>query len=181
MKKLFILLALNYLILSCCSNTLIGTHSLNDEAISLVPYIENQTIEWIDNNKNSFTGKVHQVKNEPITYSSECESEQFDRRVAILNINNEVYTIYVSRNRDPKLYDMEIKRNYNDKQNTFTTTIPVDAFTDVNFNGLNFKDVVALRLMKTYYEENESLIFYNKEKGIVCVYFDQENWYELNE
>lgn len=166
----------------CCDNTLLGSYPLPDEIETLFPlYTDDQPMKWIDNNDVLYSGTVVNSPREPYTISSECDREDFQIKKATVNINNEQYHITATSTKEPNFVTLEIYRVFEGGRKNFSASFPLDGFTEVEFRGFKFKDVVVLRYIPTYYEQEESFIFYHKTKGIEFVYLENVKWYQRTE
>ncbi len=177
-----LILVLIPLFSGCCENTLLGSYPLPEETETLFPsYTEDQPMKWIDSKDVEYFGSVTNSPREPYTMSSECDREDYQIKKATININNEQYHITATSTKDPNFVSLEIYRIFEGGRKNFGGSFPLDGFTEVEFRGFKFKDVVVLRYSPTYYEQEESFIFYHKTKGIEFVYLENDKWYQRKE
>lgn len=177
--KSIIKLFLVVLFSGCCQNTLVGSYHLPEDVETLFPsYSDNNPMIWIDDKNVEYFGTIVNSPREPYTMSSECDREDYQIKKATVNINNEQYHITATSTKDPNFVTLEIYRIFEGGRKNFSASFPLDAFTDVEFQNFKFKDVVVLRYNPTYYEQEESFIFYHKTKGIEFVYLENDKWYQ---
>lgn len=166
----------------CCENTLLGSYPLPEETETLFStYTEEHPLKWIDDNNVEYFGTVTNSSREAYTMSSECDREDYQIKKATININNEQYHITATSTKEPNFVSLEIYRIFEGTRKNFRGTFPLDGFTEVEFRDFKFKDVVVLRYSPTYYEQEESFIFYHKTKGIEFVYLENDKWYQRAE
>lgn len=179
-QKIINLLLCSILLTSCCSAEIIGRYPLTDEVKEILPYYTKiKTVKWQNETGSIFTGIVDNYSEDNYVLSlNECDQEEYKSVKTVLYINNESYQITVTSNKAPDFASLEIIRTQKGKATYFGAGFPVTAFTDVEYNNIEFKNVIVARVSITSYEQKESLIFYSKTNGIEYIFFEDGSWYK---
>ena|SRR5690554_4057438 len=180
MRKIFSILFLTIIIIGCrCENTE-TIYTLTDQEKSIIPYLLQDTVRWNDNNNNTYNGIVTNSKEDYFFDSGigeECISLKFNYLLKDILINNIKYSVVLNK-RDEYTLHLSIQEYDNDKIiKSFITSITLDSFTIIEFNGETYENAVLLKESVLDGMPFGHLI-YSKTHGIEFILFEDGTWYK---
>jgi cytochrome c biogenesis protein ResB len=177
MRKIFLTMILLGITISCTCNEEVVTLALTEQEKTIVPYVLNDAVKWINNNNTTFNGTVNEIKEKFDEGGRGCDVVLYNYLFHYLQFEDFKYEV--------KLYKMSansvhlvIQEYYeNEITKAFKRGIKLEDFTTIQFNGETYENAV---LIKESVSGNKPFghLVYSKTNGIEFILFDDGTWYK---
>ena len=177
MKKLFLILVLIGITISCGCNEEVVTFTLTEQEKSIVPYKLNNTVQWTDNNSTIFNGTVNEIKDNYSEGGRGCEVVRLNRLLNFIQFNDFKYEVGLDKmgNTDVNLVIQEYIDNKITK--AFMRGIKLEHFTTIQFNGETYENAVLVK-QSVLDDMPFGHLVYSKTNGIEFILFEDGTWYK---
>lgn len=177
MKKIFSILFLMVLTISCKCEETLTVFTLTEEEKATIPHQLHQTVSWVDDKNITHNGSVITITEDYTEGggTEDCNRVQHNRLISYIQFNNFKYGIVLSK-RNNSIISLGIHEYVNDNSTKYFTGDP-SVFTTIEFNGETYENAILLKQSVLDDMPFGHLVF-SKTNGIEFILFADGTWYK---